>query len=151
MRIQLIAGSVLAAALAFSACTEKPAPEPQAPATAVSAPPTMRGMAGMGNAATAMMNEMETHLNQMTASADTLKVTLPAHRQMVANMLSQFGREMKQMNMKADATWDALSDSVRADLTRMPDLGPDDLKAMMEAHAARVRRLMEKHRGMMKM
>ena len=96
-----------------------------------------------------MMDEMEGHLKDAaTVTADSVKVMLPMHRQMVANMLSQFDREMRDMNMKADANWDALADSVRSDLTRMPELSAGDLKTMMEAHAARVRRLMELHRGM---
>lgn len=131
-------------AVVVSACNgDKPEPAAEAPATEQAPAAAMPGMG-----ANATIDAMEAHLSAaVAAEADSMKVMLPAHRQLVANMLSEFGRDMQ--SMKADATWDALADSVRSDLTRMPDLSAADLKARMDAHAARVRRLMEMHRGMM--
>jgi hypothetical protein len=50
--------------------------------------------------------------------------------------------------MTADAAWTATVDSLRQDLTRMPDLGGGEIAAMMPAHRARVERLIESHRTM---
>ena len=115
--------------------------------------PAMPGMAGgqMGNMTAAMMDSMQTHMAMMdTVSADHMKAMLPTHRQMVANMLSSMNSEMRQMNMSPDAAWAATIDSVRQDLTTMPDMTGPQLKAMMAAHHARVMRLVEQHRAMMR-
>lgn len=105
----------------------------------------MAGMMGMG-----MMDSMQTHMRMMEGvSADQMKGMLPAHRQMVANMLSQLDRDMQKMNMKPDAKWTALTDSVRQDLVRMPEMGGSELRTFMPEHHARVMRLMEMHRSMM--
>lgn len=111
----------------------------------------MPGMPAMqGMAMQPMMQQMRTHMAMMdTAAPQTMRSMLPAHRQMAANMLSQFDRDMRQMNMAADAEWRALTDSVRADLIRMPDMSPNELKAFMPAHGARLMRLMQRHQAMM--
>ncbi|MGH7469825.1 MAG: hypothetical protein ACRENP_17900, partial [Longimicrobiales bacterium] len=59
-------------------------------------------------------------------------------------------REMQSMNMTGDSAWTATSDSVRADLTRMPEMTPAELQAMMPGHHRRMTRLMEAHQAMMK-
>ena len=46
--------------------------------------------------------------------------------------------------------WTATNDSVRADLARMPDMSPAELRAMMPDHHRRMMRLMEAHQAMMK-
>ena len=74
------------------------------------------------------------------ASADSLRRALPAHRQLVANMIAEMNREMRDMRMQADAPWTATVDSLRQDLTRMPDLGGGELAAVMPAHRVRVER-----------
>ena len=51
--------------------------------------------------------------------------------------------------MQADPLWQATVDSLRNDLTRMPDLSARELAALMPEHRTRVMRLMEMHRGMM--
>jgi hypothetical protein len=113
----------------------------------------MPGMSGgqMGNMMGAgMMDSMRTHMSMMDSmTADRMKSMLPAHRQMVANMLSRMNSEMRQMNMSPDAAWTATIDSVRQDLTTMPEMSGQQLKAMMPAHRARVMRLLEAHRAMM--
>jgi hypothetical protein len=68
---------------------------------------------------------------------------------MVANMLSRMNTDMRSMNMPGDAAWNATVDSLRQDLTRMPDLDAAALKSMMPAHHARMMRLMQMHRDMM--
>ena len=84
------------------------------------------------------------------ASADSLRAMMPAHRQMAGNMLAQMNQQMTSMNMQADAAWTAAVDSIRADLTRMPDLSAADLRALMPGHAGRLSRLMDMHDTMMK-
>ena len=120
---------------------------------------TAGGMAGMPGVSggqmgdmmgAAMMDSMQTHLTMMDSmSADRMKAMLPTHRQMVANMLSRMNSEMRQMNMSPDAAWTATIDSVRQDLTNMPEMSASQLKATMPDHRARVMRLLQAHRAMM--
>lgn len=108
----------------------------------------MRGMAGMQRGD--MMTQMQNHLRMMNgASGDSLETMLPAHRQMVWNMLAQMNQQMRNMNMTADPQWTALVDSLRQDLVRMPDMGAKELHDIMPAHRARIARLMGMHRFMM--
>ncbi len=108
----------------------------------------MRGMAGMHGGD--MMTQMQDHLRMMNgASGDSLETMLPAHRQMVGNMLAQMNQQMRSMNMTADPQWMALVDSLRQDLVRMPEMSPTLLQNLMPAHRARVTRLMQMHRSMM--
>lgn len=146
----------LVAALTVSACQRSDQNEPataDSPAMAPRADTTggMAGMPGMGGMmGTAMMDSMHTHMQTMdTMSAGRMKEMLPMHRQVTENMLSQMSSEMRSMNMAANAGWTATADSLRQDMTRMPDLGAQELKAMMTAHHARMMRLMQMHRDMM--
>ena len=111
----------------------------------------MAGMPGMGGQMGAgMMDSMHTHMRMMdTMSADQTKAMLPMHRQMVANMLSRMNSDMRSMNMPGDQVWNATADALRQDLTRMPELSGQELKAMMPAHHARIMRLLQAHRDMM--
>ena len=102
-----------------------------------------------GMMSTATIDSMEMHMRMMDGmSGDQMKSTLPAHRQMVANMLSQMNQEMRSMNMSGDPQWTATADSIRQDLIHMPEMSPQELKRAMPAHHARVTRLMEMHRKM---
>lgn len=108
----------------------------------------MQGMQGMGGGG--MMEQMQAHMRMMDgAGADSMKAMLPMHRQMVANMISQFDGEMRQMNMKADPAWQATIDSLRQDNVRLPEMSASELRAFMPQHHARVMRLMDMHRAMM--
>ena len=105
-------------------------------------------MAGMMSAST--MDSMHVHMQMMdTSSAQHVAAMLSTHRQMAANMLSRMNADMRGMNMSGDAAWNATVDSLRQDLTRMPDLDAAALKSMMPAHHARMMRLMQMHRDMM--
>ena len=112
--------------------------------------PGMSGMSGMGGMmSTAMMDSMHMHMQMMDSlNADRVEAMLPRHRQMAANMLSQMNSEMRSMNMAADSEWNATVDSLRQDLIRMPEMGGQELKAMMPSHHARMMRLMQMHRDM---
>lgn len=144
-------------ALALAACSggrdSKASADSAAPAgdTAQMAMSDMKGMTGMnGMGSNAMMEQMQSHMRMMSgAGADSMQTMLPMHRQMVANMISQFGNEMREMNMKADAEWTATVDSLRQDNIRMPDMSASELRTFMSGHSARVMRLVEMHRSMM--
>ena len=144
------------AAVIVAACTSKQPPASQdstaAKATADTAKPgAMAGMAGMqGMMSPAMADSMQAEMKKMAAmSPDQMAAMLPMHRQMVGNMLSQMSSDMRAMNMPADAAWTALTDSVRQDLIRMPDMSKTELKQTVTAHHARVTRLMQMHKDMM--
>jgi hypothetical protein len=115
----------------------------------------MAGMEGMRGGAVAsgstqIMADMEAHLSMMhNATADSMKAMLPMHRQMVANLIAQLEREMRDMNMTGDAAWNATLDSLRQDLRVMPDLRAQQLRDLMPAHSSRVRRVIDMHRSMM--
>lgn len=111
----------------------------------------MEGMEGMGSMMSGgMMNQMRAHMAAMEgAGADSLAAMIPRHRQMLANMIAQMNREMRDMNMGGDGGWDATVDSLRTDLRTMPEMTPAEMLAMMDAHHARIARLMEMHRSMM--
>jgi hypothetical protein len=99
---------------------------------------------------TGMDADLRAHMDMMRgATGDSLAAMLPQHRQMAANMLARMNREMSQMNMTANAAWTATVDSLRQDLTQMPEMGADQLSALMPAHEARLSRLSEMHRSMM--
>ena len=110
----------------------------------------MRGMEGMDGMDGAMMGRMGAHMQMMQAmSGDSMRAMLSTHRQMVANMIAQMNREMRDMNMTADAEWNSTIDAVRTDLTRLPEMTTAELESFMPEHRERVRRLMEMHHGMM--
>jgi len=113
----------------------------------------MPGMAPAGAGAAAEASDpMQVHLARMSElPADSLPAALPAHRQMVANMLAQMNREMAGMNMASDAAWNATVDSIRGDLTAMPTVSAAGLADLIPAHLGRVRRLMTMHAAMMRM
>ncbi|HUG39937.1 MAG TPA: hypothetical protein VMM12_05615 [Longimicrobiales bacterium] len=109
------------------------------------------GMPGMDMGPSGgMMGEMAAHMARTEGMrGDSLMAQLPTHRQLVANMIAQMNREMRQMDMGADAAWNATVDSLREDLVRIPDMDAAELQAMMPEHRARMTRLMEMHRAMM--
>ena len=146
------APALLAAALAAGcgARDERGAAADSAAPDTAAAAGGMAGMAGMAMESTRMMDAMRAHLAALDgASGDSLRAALPAHRRQLANMIAQMNREMRDMRMAGDASWDAAVDSLRQDLTRLPDLGAAELARAMPEHRGRVERLMAAHRGMM--
>ncbi|HEX5831650.1 MAG TPA: hypothetical protein VFY16_11760 [Gemmatimonadaceae bacterium] len=113
---------------------------------------TAAGMAGMGHAMASgpMMERMDAHLVALEKTGpDSLAAALPAHRQMVANLIAQMNREMRDMDMTGDPAWNATVDSLRQDLVRLPEASAAELRELMPAHRSRVQRLTELHRRMM--
>ena len=144
--------STLIIALAASACAADPDVDAEAGDPAAESQEELPGMNGMdmsGMQSTGMMAEMMSHMQMMQGmTADSMMVVMPAHRQMAANLLAQMNQEMRTMNMPSDAQWDATVDSVRQDLTRMPEMSAVEMEAFMPAHHRRMMRLMEMHRSM---
>lgn len=159
---------VLAGAIWLAACSSegnKAPADSAAASTAVAAPQSaasadttkggMAGMAGMqggqmGGAMSMSADSMRAHLRMMEGmDAGQMTPMLATHRQMVANMLARANDDMRKMNMPPDTKWTALTDSIRQDLTRFPELNAAEAHALMPKHGERVMRLMEMHRAMM--
>ena len=148
------AGLILAAAVVLAACggqqSQDESPEAEAEPAVGAEPMEGMDMEDMSDTQGAMMEPMMAHMQMMEGvSGDSMLAVMPMHRQMAANMLAQMTREMRDMNMTADAAWDATVDSLRQDLTRMPEMSGSELQAMMPGHHARMMRLMEMHGTMM--
>jgi len=114
-------------------------------------PAATEGGMGPVGADSAMMQEMTAQVGRMRGmSGDSMPAMLPEHRQMVGNMLAQMNADMRSMNMSGDPAWNALVDSVRADVIALPEMGATELQAAMPAHLDRVTRLLESHQAMMR-
>lgn len=147
--------AVLGLTVALGACGGRDGAQKDSAASdsAMRGMPGMDSMPGMG----AMMSDsmtmaaMHMHMQTMdTASATALKDMWPMHQQMLSDMLARMDSSMRRMNMTPDAAWTATQDSLRQDMSRMQAMTPDQLKQNMAAHHARVMRLMDMHRQMMK-
>ena len=111
----------------------------------------MHGMARMhGMTSAAMLDSMQAHMRRAEhMTADQMAAMIPMHRQMVGDMLSQMTSESRAMNLRPNAAWNALADSVRQDLVRLPEMNKNELKQAMPADCARVTRLIRMHQAMM--
>ena len=150
MTVLRTVGLILATTTVLAACGTEPEQTRSAADPVESGAEPAEGMEGMEGMQDGMMEQMTAHMQMMDgAGADSLQAMVAMHRQMAANMLARMNREMREMNMTADAAWNATVDSLRQDLTRMPELTGSELEAMMPGHHARMMRLMEMHRTMM--
>jgi hypothetical protein len=111
----------------------------------------MQGMTGMESMQQGgIAAQLQGHMQMMgSASGGELVVMLPEHRQLVANMIAQMNKEMRDMEMGDNAEWNTTVDALREDLVRLPEMSPDELQAFIPEHQARIDRLVEMHRGMM--
>lgn len=148
---------VLLAATSLTACGGEEQAAEETPQAAIAEQPAggmegMQGMEGMPGMQMGggMMEQMQAHMQAMAGeSGEQFKANLPQHRQMVANMIAQMNREMRDMNMASDQEWNSTIDAVREDLRRLPEMSVSELQTFMPEHRQRVMRLMEMHRGMM--
>lgn len=109
----------------------------------------MEGMQGMQMGG-GMTEQMQAHMQAMAGeSGEQFKANLPQHRQMVANMIAQMNREMRDMNMASDQEWNSTIEALREDLRRLPEMSTSELQTFMPEHRQRITRLMEMHRSMM--
>jgi hypothetical protein len=105
----------------------------------------------MGMGGSGMMSMMRSHMDSMMRmSPGQMSGMMAAHERMMSQMMDRMGADMRGMNMSGDAKWNALVDSVKADLADLPGLQGKELAARMKAHDERVRRLIALHEGMMK-
>jgi hypothetical protein len=105
----------------------------------------------MGMGGSNMMPMMRAHTDSMMRmSPEQMSGMMAAHERMMSQMMDRMGADMRGMNMSGDAKWNALVDSVKADLADLPGLQGKELSARMQAHADRVRRLISMHEGMMR-
>jgi hypothetical protein len=149
MRCQMGLVLILSAVTACGTGEQKPAQ--QADSAVQPAGGAMSGMGSIGSMEShEMMREMRAHMQGMSAAgADSLRRIVPMHRQMTANMLQQMDTEMRGMQMADGASWTALADSVRQDLTLLPDVSSAELPDFMARHRGRLERLMARHGQMM--
>jgi hypothetical protein len=104
---------------------------------------------GMGGAS--MMPMMRAHMDSMMRmSPEQMSGMMAAHDQMMSQMMDRMGADMRGMNMGGDAKWNALADSVKADLAELPGLQGRKLSAQVKAHIGRVQRLIAMHEAMMR-
>ena len=145
------------AAIAAGACRPKertaersqPAGQPAMGDMTMDRMPMGGGNVGMGGAA--MMPLMRAHMDSLVRmTPEQMSAAMAAHDRMMSQMMDRMGADMRSMNMSADAGWNALVDSVKADLADLPALQGTELSTHMTAHAARVQRLMGMHEGMMR-
>jgi len=133
-----------AALVMVAACGRKP--------EAAQTPADTAGMGGMQMQGMQMMPLMRAHLDSMAAlRPDQMAAMMVAHQDMASRMMDAMGADMRGMNMAPDTAWTALGDSLRQDLAELPSLSGEPLRGRMEAHLARMRRMMAMHRTMMKM
>jgi hypothetical protein len=122
--------------------------KPEAPPPADSA----GAMAGMAMQGMQMMPGMQAHLDSMAVmTPERMAGMMAAHQDQASRMMDAMGADMRGMNMQPDSVWTAVSDSLRRDLAELPGLSGGPLGLRMEAHIARMRRMMAMHQGMMKM
>ena len=130
----------------LAACGKNPesAQNPAADSAGAMAGMTMQGMQ--------MMPGMQAHLDSMAAmQPEEMAAMMARHQDRASRMMDAMGADMRGMNMQPDAAWTALADSLRQDMAELPALSGEPLKTRMEAHIARMRRMMTMHQGMMKM
>ncbi len=109
----------------------------------------MAGVTALGKMVSRMSESMEAHMRLMdTASAATMQARMPRHHRMADSLISRMNEEVRKMNIATDAIWPATVDSVRQDLSRLRAMTASDMTAVMPAHLARVRWLIQMHRTM---
>ncbi len=137
----------LAAGMLAASCGREPEPAQTAADTAGQMGGMQMTMQGM-----LMMPMMRQHLDSMAAMRpEQMAAMMTVHQDMASRMMDAMGADMRGMNMTGDAAWIALGDSLRRDLAELPGLSGEPLRVRMEAHIARMRRMMTMHEGMMRM
>lgn len=125
-------------------------PKPDTRAAADTAGP-MAGMP-MGMAGMEMMPTMRAHLDSLgELTPAEIQARMAAHQDLAARMMDAMGADMRGMGMQPDSAWAALGDSLRQDLAEMPGLTGDALGDRVRAHVGRMRRMLARHEGMMRM
>lgn len=82
-------------------------------------------------------------------SAAQLATAFPAHSHAAQDMLSAMNAEVDGTHMSSNASWSAMSDSIRQDLSHMAGMTGAQMHAAMPGYHARMTKLMEMHGQMM--
>lgn len=102
-----------------------------------------------------MREEWRRHMASMRGvGLDSLRAMMPRHRQMVTRMMEMVeaapGGGMRMghgmgpgMGLGRDSAWIATRDSLHRDLDRIGEMSPEELEAFLEAHDARMQRMLE--------
>ena len=144
----MIRGSMMLV-LVVAACAGDPAPARRA--DSAGGETSGVGM-GMRMPSLELLPGMRAHLDSLRAAGPAeIPALVAGHDSLAAGMLVAMDQDMEAMRMPRDADWRALADSVRADLEALPALGGEALVLRMRAHVGRLRRLLDRHEGMMKM
>lgn len=112
------------------------------------------GMAGMAMSMPGvdMIPVMRAHLDSVAGAPPArMLAMMAAHQDLASRMMDAMGGDMRGMHMEPDPAWAALADSLRQDLADLPGLSGSALQGRMQAHIGRMRRILERHEGMMKM
>jgi len=105
----------------------------------------------MAMSGSGMRPMMRAHMDSMMRmSPGQMSAIMATHDRMMSQMMDRMGSDMRGMHMSGDAKWNALMDSVKADLAELPGLQGGELASHMKAHAARLERLIAMHEAMMK-
>lgn len=98
-----------------------------------------------------MMPHMRAHMDSMAGkSPQQMQAMMANHETMMSQMMDRMGADMRNMKMSSTPEWTALTDSVKQDLSELPNLKGQALSSRMQAHSERVRRLIAAHEQMMK-
>lgn len=144
---------LLVGLLAAAGCEKRPPRDDRQPATGESAGGAGGHMGGMqmDMQSMRMMPMMRAHMDSMARMApEQMQAAMATHQTMMSQMMDAMGADMRGMGTQADPAWVALTDSVRRDLAEFPTLSGEKLRMRVQAHAARVSRLMTVHENMMK-
>ena len=83
-------------------------------------------------------------------SIDTLRARLVLDARMLTELLAQYEREMQILDVSGGRAWQAIVDSLHADLTNMPNASDSELRPLVTAHQRRVTKLIEYHEAMLR-
>jgi hypothetical protein len=139
---------LMLATFTLVACSKKPetaqVPASEGSGMMAGAQPAMQGLQ--------MMPLMVAHLDSLGAMQPAqMAAAMATHQELASRMMNAMGADMQGMNLQPDSAWTALGDSLRQDLTELPGLSGAALQGHMQAHIARMRRMMTMHQGMMHM
>lgn len=99
-----------------------------------------RGRADMQ--AAPLMPAMSRHLDSVAATPAMLQQGLPAHAELVHDLMEAMHADMMRIGMHSDAAYEALADSTVSDLKAMEQVSGAEYDRLAAIHIEHVRRLM---------
>jgi hypothetical protein len=111
------------------------------PARAADSSNTPMSSAGMKMEAMPMLAPMRSHLDSITGPG-MMQTEMAAHGGRVRALVSAMQADLMKLGLHSDAAYEALSDSVIADLGTLDSAPAGEREALATQHRERVRRLM---------